>query len=382
LYETLTGRLPFGREFSAADGVADSILDQMDIAQRSRPVPVRSLNPRVDAGLAGIVERCLAYDAAARPESAAALAEGLRRSGNSNWARAIRWSLARRKLVGACLATVLLIGLATGMWAAQRDPYPVRQVRQGWAAYERAEYERAAESFSRAIEYDRKSIEALLGRARARIASGEHFLARDDLLAAQKLGDDARIEALLGYCSNRLETPSDAIPSYRRAMDMGLINAALVNDLGYSHQKLGNLSDAQIALDKALELNPDLAVARYNRALLAQQRCVNDHQEVGQETIDDILRAIELTPEVAELRLDAARILSMTRDAPARLDEIVNHIEQALDLGAVPAALSGDLFLKRWVGNPRFDALCRRPPAANGGEPATRVVDPLLVVKR
>jgi eukaryotic-like serine/threonine-protein kinase len=382
LYESLTGQLPFAGELSAAEGVNDVILDAIDRAQRAAPRPIRALNPRVDAGLARIVERCLEYDAAARPETATELAAELRRSGNSPWARAVRWSQSHRKVVAACLLAVLTSAIAAGTWAAQREPYPARQVRLGWAAFHRGEHDRAAESFGRALDFDRESVEALVGRARARIANGDHLRALDDLVAAQELRTDSQIEALLGYCKNQMEIPSAAIPRYERAMELGLNTAELLNDLGYSHQKTGNLRDARNSFDRALEINPDLAAARYNRALLGQQRAVSDNQPIEQQAIDDILRAIELAPKAAELHVDAARILTLAGDAPSRTDGIAKHLEQAIELGHHPASFSRDPFLNRWNGEAWFKALCRQTRAGKGGIPVSRVVDPLAVVKR
>ena len=76
LFELLTGVHPFGR-FPKSKS-ARTVAAEMLARQRAGTKPLRQLNPAVTPRLARLVERCLAFDPAARPQTAAAVAAELR----------------------------------------------------------------------------------------------------------------------------------------------------------------------------------------------------------------------------------------------------------------------------------------------------------------
>ena len=120
LYELLCGRPPFLNESPAA-----TLLQVV----HTQPAPPRRLNPLVPIDLATIVERCLAKRPADRYQSAAALADDLRRflGGEPIHARAVgkierivKWSRRQPALAALAGAVVALVGvgvpLVTMLW--------------------------------------------------------------------------------------------------------------------------------------------------------------------------------------------------------------------------------------------------------------------------
>ena len=118
LYECLTGRPPF-KGTTAMDTIMQGVADE--------PVPVRRLQPQVPADVETICLKCLQKEAGRRYESAAALADDLRRfvEGRPIVARpvgrveqATKW-VQRNPVLAALLATVFLAvgtGLGGFLW--------------------------------------------------------------------------------------------------------------------------------------------------------------------------------------------------------------------------------------------------------------------------
>jgi serine/threonine-protein kinase len=118
LYECLTGRPPFQ---------AATSLDTLLQVRSEEPVPPRRLVPSVPRDLETICLKCLRKEPRRRYQSAAALAEDLRRfqAGEpvqarpaAAWERALRWARRRKTvaaLVGLCGLAILSL-VALGLW--------------------------------------------------------------------------------------------------------------------------------------------------------------------------------------------------------------------------------------------------------------------------
>src|SRR5262249_34049083 len=110
LYELLTGEHPYGP--LPADAEPAGVCAHLAPRPQGGPPRVRRANPRVGGPLARLVERCLAFDPAQRPQSAAELAAGLRRC-RSPLARAAGWLADRPRLARAAAVLALTAGLVT-----------------------------------------------------------------------------------------------------------------------------------------------------------------------------------------------------------------------------------------------------------------------------
>ena len=119
LYELLTGVLPFGA--IPCDLPVNELARQLHRRQRNGPDPIGALNPQVDFRLARLIESCLALAPEQRPETARALADGLRKQ-LSPLHRGRRWMGNHHKLVAGMAAILLASGLATVLFFALRLP--------------------------------------------------------------------------------------------------------------------------------------------------------------------------------------------------------------------------------------------------------------------
>src|SRR5215471_18107568 len=120
LYELLTGRPPFQ---------AATVLETLEQVRSALPIAPARLRPRLPRDLATICLKCLEKEPARRYDSAAELAEDLRRfeAGETIRARPVGaherlWRWCRREPLVASLAVGLLTGLAgvvTQWWRAE-----------------------------------------------------------------------------------------------------------------------------------------------------------------------------------------------------------------------------------------------------------------------
>ena len=165
LYECLTGRPPF-KAATALDTILQVVADD--------PVPPRQLNAQVPADLETICLKCLQKEPAKRYESAAALADDLRRFVEGRpivarpvgrWERATKW--VRRNPVVAGMAAAVVVALLVGTG-----------VSMGFGIDASRQAEKA-----RANEADAKKAEADAISARNDVATANETLTRtaDDL---------------------------------------------------------------------------------------------------------------------------------------------------------------------------------------------------------
>jgi tetratricopeptide (TPR) repeat protein len=347
LFEALTGRVPF----EPADR-PDLTAVAAELLGRVLTGPPALFAPGVPARLARLVRRCLDPDAARRP-TAAALQQELGRF-ERRWVR-------RARVVGG-LAGVLLLGLAVG-WVASRPPLPPEPVP------------------NRQLMPDE-----LVARGMRFLAHGEIGPAEADFLAALRAGEVSSTLALIGLCHSKTGDHSTAAAYYRRAMrDPEFRPAWVQNNLAaallQTEQHLPQrLEEAVVLATAALDQEPDLRAARYNRTRARFLRELKQPAWVipGPDARDDLDRDLSVLladrPPAPDLYYLAAQVLAATGSGiEERLAAAVDHLRTAASLGLpVKQRAKEPLFARRLAGREDFAAVLRlTPPAGYTGSTAT-----------
>jgi serine/threonine protein kinase len=378
LYEMLSGEHPFQEVFwgKSAEGNRQRLAELQQTGFR----PLREANPQVDRKVAGVVDRCLAYEPADRYQSAAELARALR----GCLSRPQRW---RRRLARhpfAVLATglaALVLAAAVVIFVALREPYSQRQLKEGQLALQRGQYAEAIDHLSLSLA-EAVSSEAYLARGRACLKVGKRKAAEDDFLLADQLEPAGRTQAALGYCYDVMEEYPRAVGCYKTAIARGFKTAVVFNNLGHGLAFTpGADNEAAQFLRKAIEADPCLQVAHFNLARLLLKKATYNHNQLSPEDAREglaaITRAIELGPAPALMRLDAAHLCVLAAKVEPRWKEMAfEHLSAAIDRGWSPPSLKKDSML-RPLESDQFKRLTERPAVNASQQSLVRTLDPL-----
>jgi serine/threonine protein kinase len=370
--ELLTGVHPFGPFPRKAS--SQQFRAQMLERQRSGPRSLRQTNPLVDKRLAQLIERCLAFDPSARPQSADELAAGLRRS-QSWFSRTSGWTARHVRVALLAISLLLVVSVASAYSLYRREPFSLRQYQKAREAYQNQRYQDVESNLRDVLQGARKldpdlANEMLFLRGRAYLKRGQLDEAWSDFKSANQLHYDGRVQACLGYCWSLKGRHAWARDFYLNAVkvgeEAGLRRDALLNNLGRAHEAEGQLKEAKQCLDAALACNDRLQVAYHNRArvllkeallLTQQQRRPADSashiQAIIGRGISDIEIAKQHGPLTAQLFYDAARLWTFAiqqekGDSPRRQAkgrQALDNARQAIQHGFDPGRLRKDLFL-------------------------------------
>jgi tetratricopeptide (TPR) repeat protein len=354
LYELLTGVHPFGGlKGMANDEAADLLLQR----QREGFLPLRQRNPYVPQEVARLIERCLAWDPAQRPQSAVELAAGLRRHFAAG-PRLRRWAGRHRVLVASLAVLFLSAGAAAGAFLGMRDSLPVREHKAGLAAFQEGRYPEAQQHFERARSAapDQPAYWRAEARAHAAqqdqpslLAANKVFLAAEKQFARAPDAVQAEIKADYCWFLSRWGDPGGARIRGQEAVKLGDHSAALLNNLAYARvQATSEAKEIQAALEElnqAIAEDPSLWPAFWNRGMARYMRYKNLPSRerppaLSLEAQDDILTALANLPPNLELHFDAACIIAVS-DLPrqARIEQVLPHLSEAVRLGQSPQSI-------------------------------------------
>lgn len=197
-------------------------------------------------------------------------------------------SLKKREIIERCVvASITVIAIAVVGFAAIRNERartanrtaPVEQktkvvrrvaeVVKGLEFLADKDNGAAAASFTRAIELDRKNVEALVGRGVATARQGDLVVAESDFLAAVQLNPmSASIYANLGFVRAQKKDLRGAIENFSRALDLDSNLISVYGNRAYCYFQKGEYSLALDDISHVVRLDKRNAPAYYNRAIL------------------------------------------------------------------------------------------------------------------
>jgi serine/threonine protein kinase len=352
LFELLTGRLPC--EPAGPDEPRTVAADLL--ARRLRePCDERSFPPETPARLVRVVLRCLAPAPAARPADAATVAAEL-----AALLRTLRGHR-RRGLVAAAACGV--VALAGASWfALPEKPPPAPPITRA-----EAEPTTADEFFARGLRY---------------LHAGQYPQALSDFTTANHQKRDPRAQAYSAYCHELMGQSRAAVQKGIEATQGAPHAATVYNNLGFSQNRMLQHTEAIAYLDKAIEHDPNLREAYYNRAFAQHQIDMRKSKNAPDlRAVQDIRKALQGGPASAEIYHLAADIcVHAAIHDPGLYDRAMEYVAEAIRYGIPLRKIQRDLVLKRGIGdNPKFQQLLMMPQQAKEQmDPYFGLVEPVL----
>jgi tetratricopeptide (TPR) repeat protein len=245
--------------------------------------------------------------------------------------------------------------------------------------YRLGQYDEAIEFLNRVDRLDPKNPDVQFARGRTFQKMGQFDLAASAYRAADELRPEAKVKALLGYCSGQLPDHERAIAQDNAAIEDGFKTAQVFNNRGYSHLQRRELEDAERDLKKALEFNEDLQAPHFNLALLELKRAFenSEKQWTCQQGIAEITHALRIGPEYADLHYTRALLYARAaaQDKTLRTSAL-DYLEKAVILGFPPQDIDMVGF-EELTQELRFKKLIRSRLPQVEAAPTPRLLDPV-----
>lgn len=163
--------------------------------------------------------------------------------------------------------------------------------RQGGRCYDAKQYDKAVESYSKAIREQPSTAEFYNDRGCAYFFLGEYEKALFDFNKAIELNPDVgEAYGNRGDIYSELGEYEKALSDYNKVIEMNPNNKEIYNNRGYAYSNLSEHEKAIFDFNKAIELNPNTGDFYINRAYA--------YEELGEyeKAISDYNKSIELNP--------------------------------------------------------------------------------------
>ena len=372
--ELLSGSHPFG---PVSRGELPSQLAR-PLLDRQRDLSRTSLRGKsgVDSKLAQTVQNCLATDPVDRPQTAELLHKEFGKSLRPT-RRAVRWARTHPQVVTLVVSLLVGVGLALSVFAATRDPYDVRQFKQGMEFLRKHDFEGAALCFTRALDANDDVAAYWFARGLARRGKEDFGAAVEDFVQASIRNSDAPCSAAIGYCYARQGDWPEAKCHLLGALEEGKNSAVVYACLGYCHFQVREYALAKDCLDTAIEKNPDLAAAYHMRALNEASWSASEARLPSSVAVSDIEAVTQLNPKSPWGFETAAfvyyRYLT-NADPQVRVEKVLDLLERATSNGLNQDSVAPWGSLAEFRENSRLADLVERA----GGQAETKKEDELL----
>lgn len=287
LFELLYGEHPFGPIPTGLPNIelAEFLQERLEKGPRRLP----HLEKRVDRQLRSLIARCLKFNPAERPPSAAALVDEFQATLSFlNRAKRIgRRCFSRKTLRVAVVCTAMLV---TGVgWYDYQKSIDAELRRSANAAIENNSYAEAIPYLDQLIRRSPSDLDLILDRGTMFMRMHRFAEAVVDFERVNQERPSADITTRIAWCNLKQGFRPVAAQQYHSVLKADIGSAAIHNNLGYSLASDGAYSNAIAHYDQALELRPDLPTARLNRADARYQMS----QQTGEPTPHSALQDLE-----------------------------------------------------------------------------------------
>jgi tetratricopeptide (TPR) repeat protein len=212
------------------------------------------------------------------------------------------------------------IAACSSLIDAQGTPPLVRREAlkaRGEAYAERADFAKAIEDYTQALNLKPDDAVAYYGRGQARLSTRDTDGAISDFTQAIRYGDAGPgLYVSRGYAYLVKGNPNEAIADFSVAIRRDPKNASALNNRGLAFRKKGDLDAAIKDYSKAISLNPVYALAYNNRGYVYEAK--GDRKAASA----DFRRALALDPSLVGARKGLKR-LGEPMIAAAETDDLV-----------------------------------------------------------
>jgi serine/threonine protein kinase len=362
LYELLAGKMPFGH--SRLDMPFSDVAAAAMVARQNGPVPIRALNPSVDHRTAEIVERCLRFNPAERPQSAEELARELRRAA-APLARAMAWAVANKKLVAATFTGFLVLAAVGGVAWRNQPTASQRNYQSARLLYRDGEFDKALPLLERVIGEEKEDQAAIFLRGRIYQAKGEFLSAAKDFELAGSFATDGRANACAGYCYSKANMPDLALKQSQLAIDKGYRTAEMLSNHAYALTERALWDDAIKTATQAIELDAHAMSPYFLRSKSVFVKSIKKPTWEIELAAADILHAIDLGPPTADIYFLSACIEYQRHKVNPQHNSAEHaYLTSALELGMPLSTITRHPWFRNFEPTPRAAAVKEKPTKA------------------
>jgi len=335
MYAILTGKKPFHR---------DSAVQTLSCIIERDPQPVSQVNPLVPQPLEAVIRRCMRKDPGGRYPSTGELARELHALDAGKEVRIPRWT--RREWIRASLILCALLGAALMLWVLASRPYkPVPEAlewyQKGMAAMHSMTFEAARKAFEQSVTADPKFALAHAGLARAYDELDYSEKAKESMLHALAAAretrisnlDESRLRALNLMVTRDYDQAFPLLRQIEREVDDGEKPAAAL-ELGWLAQQREDTEGAAEAYERALQMNPRYAAARFRLGYIQQRRGEDDLALKSFDEAESLYVAASDLEGVTETLYQRANLLNRRSRAAEAIPVIDKAIAVAQTVGS------------------------------------------------
>jgi serine/threonine protein kinase/Flp pilus assembly protein TadD len=385
LYELLGGVHPCAGALAHQSGrpLAQALLDGLPNGFR----PFREVCPDLERPAAALLDRCLAFDPADRPTSAADVAAALRRQFVPA-RRLRRWFSLHRRAAASITALFLVAAVLLSYAWSLVPPYSEREYERGRTAYHAGDFDAAETHFDHSVRAAPRNRRYRFARGCARLQKSKHVASDkanfdavlEDLTPDEQGTADPQTLAVNAYVQARKQQYQTAIDLYDRIQPTGYRPIMVLNNRAYSYMGKRQWKSAQTDLDRAVQMDPHCQAARYNRAhLVLYQRMAGNMKTIPSQALRDVELALKLGTKTSDIYRDAALLYDRASAEDLReqrRDRALTYLRQAIIAGEPTVKFKPSPFLVEALKRPEFVALLENRSNQPSPQPDVRLLDP------